>query len=59
MSLGGHFGFWTDNGPKWPPQKCQDDFLAISVSNLCQNSHWQELHKISHDGLIGDIRTCT
>ena len=46
MSLDGHYGFWAPNGPKWLPKKCQDELLTISVNNLRQKSHWQELRKV-------------
>ena len=51
--------YYTANGPKWPPKKCQDDFLAISVNNVRKESHWQELRKKSHVGFLCDIRECT
>ena len=52
MLLVGHFRFWAADGPKWPHEKCQADFLAISVNNLRKKSHWQELRKKSHDGFF-------
>ena len=46
MSLDSHFGFWVANSSKMI-------FLAISVDNLRLKSHWQELHKKSHNGTVG------
>ena len=38
MSLGSHFGLWVAESHKWPPKKCQDNFLSTSVDNLHKKS---------------------